>query len=107
MVIVGSGSTALGPEAFVWDPAHGIRNLRDVLTNEFGLGADLAGWSLVESRGVTTTGALTFIGTGVNPDGQVEAWIAAVPEPATAWLLASGIAGLAAWRWRTRGATIR
>jgi len=34
-IIVGSGLTALGQEAFIWDIAHGMRNLPDVLSAGF------------------------------------------------------------------------
>ena len=38
--------------AFVWDAAHGMRKLATVLTTEYGL--NLAGWRLVDARGVRT-----------------------------------------------------
>ena len=60
------------------------RNLRDVLTGEYGL--NLAGWQLTEAMGVSADG-LTITGTGINPNGNTEAWIAHVPEPATLMLL--------------------
>lgn len=64
-----------------------MRDLKDVLTDEFGL--DLAGWTLVEARAITPDGR-TIVGSGFNPLGQQEAWLAHIPEPATLSLLALG-----------------
>ena len=78
---VTSGSTDdMIHEAFVWDEAHGIRNLKDVLETECGL--DLTGWLLTEAKGVSADG-LTIIGNGYNPDGIAQGWIATITEPAT------------------------
>jgi probable HAF family extracellular repeat protein len=92
-VVVGLSLT--GPsqsEAFVWDQANGMRNLRDVLVSDFGL--DLSGWSLTEARGLSDDGR-TIVGHGTNPSGNTEAWMAVIPEPTTALLLASGLTALA------------
>jgi hypothetical protein len=105
-VVVGQGDAGLVvdeasvSEAFVWDPALGMRNLRDVLG---GLGIDMTGWTLVSASGVADNGlgldnSITIVGTGTNPSGFTEAWLVQIPEPATAWLLASALAGLAAMR---------
>lgn len=73
-------------EAFVWtDPATGgvgMLSLADVLV-VLGQGDTLAGWSLTEARGVSADGRV-IVGSGLNPSGQTEAWIAVVPEPGTA-----------------------
>lgn len=66
----------LGP-AFIWDARHGMRVLQDVLVNDCGL--DLSGWKL-RSATAMTPDALTLVGFGENPQGQVEAWIAHLPE---------------------------
>ena len=58
-------------KAFLWDQAHGMRFLQDVLVDEFGL--DLTGWSLTEALAITPDG-LTIVGYGTNPDGLTEAW---------------------------------
>jgi uncharacterized membrane protein len=78
-------------KAFVWDEGNGMRSIQDLLTDEYGL--DLNGWWLTEARAVSDDG-LTFVGTGINPDGNTEAWIATVPEPGTLAMLAltAGIA---------------
>ena len=64
--------------AFIWDRTHGMRSLSDVLTNDHGL--DLSGWQLSEATGISDDG-LTIVGTGINPNGQPEAWIAHLPAP--------------------------
>lgn len=77
-VVVGFGTTDAGQEAFVWDATNGMRNLRRVLVNDFGL--DLTGWTLHSARAVSDDG-LTFVGEGTNPDGDPEGWIARIAPP--------------------------
>ena len=100
-VIVGYGLTMTGDrDPFIWDAAHGMRPLKDVLVNDCGL--NLTGWNLEMATGVSANG-MTIVGTGYNPDGQLEGWIARVPEPATLSLLAMGMTAI--WmrkRWVTR-----
>ena len=43
-----------------------------------------------------------IVGYGVYPDGDVEAWIATIPEPSTLILLSIGAAGLLLYGWRRR-----
>lgn len=88
-VIVGSSVTsgATGEEAFIWDELNGMRNLKDVLTSDYGF--DLTGWTLTSARGISDD-ALTIVGYGSNPDGVTEAWIATIPEPATLGLMLLG-----------------
>ncbi len=74
------GSVVVGSsfgEPFIWDAAHGMRRLDDV----FGFGLDLSGWTFCCNDfvgGSTTISAdgLTIVGTGRNPNGEIEAWIA-------------------------------
>jgi hypothetical protein len=68
----------------------------------FHIGVDTTGWRLVDATGVSDDG-LTITGWGFNPQGQREAFLAVIPEPASLPLL--GIAGLAAMRRRRRGWT--
>lgn len=100
-VIVGVSGTDLGDEAFLWDADHGMRNLRQVLIDDFGLAAALDGWILNSAADVSADGRV-IVGAGINPDGNREAWRAVlVPEPAT-WMLAAAGAILAGRTWRRR-----
>lgn len=72
-VVVGTLSTPTGSQAFLWTPADGIRPLRDVLEQDFNL--DFTGWLLSEANGVSADG-LTIAGSGLNPSGKAEAWLA-------------------------------
>ncbi len=89
-VIVGESDTGLGGglnEAFIWDGLNGMRNLKLVLENDFGL--DLTGWTLYSAMGISADG-LTIVGHGRNPYGYQEGWIATIPEPTTLLLLGLG-----------------
>jgi hypothetical protein len=102
------GRSNVGPlnideAAFIWDQAHGMRNLRDVLISDYGL--DLTGWKLSSATGVSADGK-QIAGFGTNPSGGSEGWFAdlsattaAVPEPSS--LIVWGLVGLVA-AWRTR-----
>ena len=78
-VVVGYGEALFSGQsrAFVWTPATGIRDLREVLVL-LGLGPDLSGWQLTEAVAVSADGR-TILGNGVGPSGKPEAWIAVVP----------------------------
>jgi len=86
-VVVGRSKSALGQEAFIWDPENHMRNLKTVLQNDCGL--DLTGWTLERAYGISDDG-LTIVGYGINPDGYTEAWVATIPEPATLLLFGLG-----------------
>lgn len=60
-----------GQAAFIWDAAHGTRNLKDVLAAE---GADLTGWNRLcdDLRGTGEHGDGFFDITGISEDGR---WI--------------------------------
>ena len=62
-------------EAFIWDETHGMRNLQELLINEFDLADSLAGWTLYWAKGISADG-LTIVGDGRNPSGKHEAWLA-------------------------------
>jgi len=91
-VVVGSAADDHWTQvAFVWDAEHGMRNLQDLLTDDFGL--DLTGWQLGEARGISADG-LTIVGSAYNPDRKAEAWIAHIPEPGTLQLLSLAALGV-------------
>jgi probable HAF family extracellular repeat protein len=93
-VVVGYGTTAVGTEAFIWDAGHGMRNLKEVLTDDYGL--DLTGWTLEIAYGISADGR-TIVGNG-NHGG----WVAVIPEPSTWVLLVLGSAMLGVLRLRQR-----
>jgi len=63
--------------AFIWTKKTGIRCLADVLAEQ---GVDVSGWKLDGASGVSDDGR-TIVGSGVNPDGVQEAWIADLSSP--------------------------
>jgi hypothetical protein len=80
-IVVGASSDFYpdsGAEAFIWDSAHGMRKLSDVLHNDFGL--DLTGWVLVFANAISPDGR-NIVGTGLNPNGQYEAFLAKLGNP--------------------------
>jgi hypothetical protein len=50
-----------------------MRDLQTLLTSDYGL--DLTGWTLTTATGVSADG-LTIVGTGIDPSGEEEAWLA-------------------------------
>jgi probable HAF family extracellular repeat protein len=80
-------SSPTPPQAFYWTADGGMQNLKDLLINNCGL--DLTGWRLTDAYGISPNG-LTIVGTGINPDGYQEAYMATIPEPATVVLVGLG-----------------
>ena len=85
-VIVGGSEDVFGG-AFIWNRGAGMRSLQELLVSDLGL--DLTGWALEYATAVSADG-LVIVGNGRNPNGQTEAWIAIIPEPATLALFALG-----------------
>ena len=75
-VIVGGNSTG----AFIYTNADSMRNLQEVLENDYGL--DLTGWTLQSATGISDDGTV-IVGGGPNPNGDFEAWRAVIPHPIT------------------------
>jgi uncharacterized membrane protein len=88
-------TTELTDGAFIWTAATGMRNLDDVLQNDYGL--DLTGWTLDDVTGISADGRV-IVGNGYDPQGQPEGWVVIVPEPGVMALLVMG--GLLAFRGR-------
>lgn len=81
-VVAGYSTTGtavgVGYEAFVWDASHGMRNVKQVLQDDYGL--NLTGWTLDRVNGVSADGN-TLAGDGYNPQGRFRGWVAVIPEP--------------------------
>ena len=56
---------------FIYTDADGIRNLKDVLENDYGL--DLSDWTLDYARDISDDGTV-IVGWGSHPNGIREAW---------------------------------
>jgi len=76
-----------GQFATIWDAAHGMRDLREVLINEYGY--DFAGWRLSDARYISADGTYIF-GSGYDPAGRNVEWEAVIPEPGSLALLGFG-----------------
>lgn len=66
-------------EAVIWTEAAGWRLMADVLMDDYGLGAEIAGWTLGGCRGISNDGR-TISGWGYNPDGNEEGWVVSLGE---------------------------
>jgi probable HAF family extracellular repeat protein len=80
--ISGDGSVIVGmsrDRPFLWTQIAGLRPLVDVFTDA---GLDFTGWEIETVRGISDDGN-SIVGSGVNPDGIEEGWIARLaPIPA-------------------------
>ncbi len=101
IAIVGGGRSAAGARAFLWTPAAGMRDLATVLASDFGIA--LGGWVLTSATGISDDGRV-IVGTGRDPGGRTQAWMAIVPEPGTAAFVALGAVALGGMR-RAAGTT--
>lgn len=79
--VVGSSNTDQGETAFVWDSVYGMRDLRALVADEFGLETDLAGWTLDAATSIATNltvedrnDILMIAGSGVDPEGTHCSW---------------------------------
>jgi hypothetical protein len=52
-----------------------MRSLKDVLIDDFSLGASLACWTLTSADDISADGQF-IVGSGINPSGNTEAWLA-------------------------------
>ena len=66
-LIGGTSFTERGIEAMIWDPAHGMRSLPEVLQNKYGL--NLGGWQLRIVNDMTPDGRI-IVGEARAPGGS-------------------------------------
>jgi uncharacterized membrane protein len=91
-VIVGNGyfdASQTAPSAFIWDAAHGMRDLRSVLISDFHLGEPTM-WTLTEATGISDDG-LTIVGNGIDRLGVREGWVVHIPAPGALPLLGAAV----------------
>jgi len=93
---LGSYHDQLNSEPFVWTAASGMQRLVDLLTVQYGLGDEIAGWQLGNIVDLSADGRF-LVGNGVNPDGRDTTWLvdlgmSPIPEPSTYGLM--GAVGL-------------
>ncbi|WP_249040988.1 hypothetical protein [Marilutibacter maris] len=69
--VVGFGDFGDGEEAFLWTAADGMQRLKTVLETDYRL--DLTGWTLRRAEDTSNDGSV-IVGSGINPDGNHEAW---------------------------------
>ena len=75
-VVVGTSGWNPPTDAFIWTPETTIMKVSDYLKTKGVTGFD--GWTLVNAIAELTPDGNTVAGTGVNPSGFIEGWIATV-----------------------------
>jgi len=73
-IVVGKFGFGATVHAFIWDAAHGLRDLNTVLATDYGLGTAIAGWTLHDATDVSADGR-TIVGHATDPGGVLQAWI--------------------------------
>nr|AGC71552.1 autotransporter beta-domain protein [uncultured bacterium A1Q1_fos_517] len=68
-----------GRTATIWDATHGMRELKQALIDS-GLAQEIEGWTLEYGAGVAGDN-LTIAGSGINPAGEHDAFIAELGPP--------------------------
>jgi uncharacterized membrane protein len=100
-VIVGGSGGDFKFQAFRWTAASGMLPVKGILQD---LGIDMTGWNLESAAAVSADGTV-IVGSGVNPNGNSEGWMAVipanyVPEPDGLTLLAIASSGALGFRRR-------
>jgi probable HAF family extracellular repeat protein/predicted outer membrane repeat protein len=77
-IVVGSARKNDNWEPIVWDATNGMRSIKDILENDYGL--DLTGWNLTYAYGISAGGS-TIVGYAEWPNN--EGWIISFDSPVT------------------------
>ena len=84
--VSGDGSVVVGYrlrlgdyEAFIWDADNGLRDVKDVLKDDYDLTADVNDWDLKFATGISDDGTV-IVGYGSDPNGDTQAWRASIPK---------------------------
>lgn len=85
-------------QASIVDSAGSVRLVRDILLDDFGI--SLNGWNLRVVHDVSSDGTV-LVGSGTNPSGRQEGWVAIIPEPSTLFCTCASAAILALRRRRS------
>jgi uncharacterized membrane protein len=84
--IVGSAIiSATVDQGIIWDATHGLREIKQALTADYGLGPAMTGWTFTAVNDISGDGK-ALVGTGTDPNGFTQAFLVIVPEPGTATL---------------------
>jgi uncharacterized membrane protein len=79
-IVVGSGQGSQGEEAIIWDADHGLRSIKAMLMDDFGL--DLPDYHLSRAHGISHDGSVIVgFGNDFTNEGHQFAWMVTVPEP--------------------------
>jgi probable HAF family extracellular repeat protein len=77
-VLVGcSGLNGICNQAFLWTPVDGMKSVQALLTAK---GVSTTGWTLTSAQGVSADGEV-IVGSGVDPNGRTQGWIASLGPP--------------------------
>jgi probable HAF family extracellular repeat protein len=87
--VIGYSVTTGGPRAFIWDPAHGMRSLADVLVTDYGV--TLGGSILTRADSISDDGTV-IAGEIVSPASERYSYVIQLPEPGGPLLSTAAIA---------------
>jgi len=76
-LVGGFGTSAIGKEAVIWNHEGMVYRVKDLLLNA-GV-TEVLNWRLEEVRAFSADGTV-LVGTGTNPAGQRESWVAVLPR---------------------------
>lgn len=99
-IILGTAYFSDTIKAFIWDEAHGMRELKAVLEAQ---GADFAGRPVPFASGISADGR-RIIGYGRNAEGNTEGWLAVIlPDPPKVAVLTRKVHASRSGRFKLRG----